>query len=177
MTEYLNYIVLFVLCLWIILTILLHTKWESFKTFLANYDLVALIPSWNFFAPNPPPGDYCIMYRFKTEKSFQKQSQWESIPMPKRKSYNFFWNPYRRDRKTIYDICSSLTDEWRDIQKLGYKHQFIQTSLPFLIIANFLPKIVRKKSSQASLYQFSILLINNSLKRNEPIFMSKWLNI
>ena len=74
---------------------------------IKSIDLFSLIPTWNFFAPNPGTNDYHLLYRERLDTG--EYGVWMEIPFPKQSGLlKLVWNPRKRRAKVLSDIVISL---------------------------------------------------------------------
>jgi hypothetical protein len=69
-------------------------------------DVLALIPSWTFFAPNPGTRDHELLYRDRLVDG--RYSTWKEIERPVGSLVRAIWNPSKRRQKAVVDMCSIL---------------------------------------------------------------------
>lgn len=93
-----------ILILWFVFSILKY--FPGIKDWIIRCDVFYLIPTWNFFAPEPNQTDYYLYYRVFSDSL---ESPWRLVSFgAKREWYGFIWNPYRRHRKALFDLCQLL---------------------------------------------------------------------
>jgi hypothetical protein len=74
---------------------------------IKSFDLFSLIPTWNFFAPNPGTNDYHLLYRERLDAG--GYGVWREVPFPKQSGLlKLVWNPRKRRAKVLSDIVVSL---------------------------------------------------------------------
>jgi len=72
-----------------------------------SLDLFSLIPTWNFFAPNPGTNDYHLLYRERLDDG--AYGVWREAPFPKQSGpLKLVWNPRKRRAKVLSDVVVSL---------------------------------------------------------------------
>ncbi len=72
-----------------------------------SLDLFSLIPTWNFFAPNPGTNDYHLLYRERLDAG--GYGVWREVPFPKQSGLlKAVWNPRKRRAKVLSDVVISL---------------------------------------------------------------------
>ncbi|WP_442587521.1 hypothetical protein ACSBL2_15860 [Pedobacter sp. AW31-3R] len=144
-----------IISLWLILSIL---KYFSFaKSWIVENDVLSLIPTWNFFAPEPNQTDYYLYYRVF---SAHADSPWRLVSFgAKRKWYGFIWNPYRRDRKSFFDICQLLIGT-----PVSEKNEVVYT-LPYLLLLNHVSTLC--KAEIGDTVQFAISMVIPSQNKEE----------
>lgn len=135
------------LLLWFILSIL---KYFSFaKDWIIENDVLSLIPTWNFFAPEPNQTDYYLYYRVFSDHT---ESPWRLVSFgAKRKWYGFIWNPYRRDRKSFFDICQLLIGI-----PISQQNEVIY-SMPYLLLLNHVSNLCNAEMGDS--VQFAIGMV------------------
>lgn len=95
-----------ILGIWALFSILVHIPSFPTHRFSLFYNL-ALMPQWNFFAPNPPKGDFVILYRDKLIDDLL--TSWIEIKNKNRNNFIcWIWNPNKRFNKAQYDIINEL---------------------------------------------------------------------
>src|SRR4051794_29043691 len=93
-----------VLILWLVLSAVRYVP--SLGRWLDDHDAFLLVPHWSFFAPHPNCEDYYIYVRVG---SLQGLSPWSELTFdPTRPWYAGIWNPGRRTRKAVFDLCQGL---------------------------------------------------------------------
>jgi hypothetical protein len=92
-------------------------------------DVFSLIPIWTFFAPRPGVTDFNIVYRdFSPEGAF---SPWSELEPLDAKAYRGLWNPRKRMRKGITDVCNGML---RIASRKVGSRMYVQ--LPYLMLLN-----------------------------------------
>jgi hypothetical protein len=106
-------------------------------SYVRHYDILGFIPNYKFFAPNPVQYDLVLLVRFARLDSRSDEelgfSEWVDLEaVCVRKSYFFFYNPYRRIYKSISDLFSALI-------RLGddYDDEALSESTPARAIADY----------------------------------------
>lgn len=102
-----------VLVLWFVASVLNQleaTGYASAKRLallLKSVDLFSLIPTWNFFAPNPGTNDYHLLYRERLDAG--GYGVWREVSFPKQSGLlKLVWNPRKRRAKVLSDVVISL---------------------------------------------------------------------
>lgn len=127
---------------------------------LRSLDFFSLIPSWNFFAPNPGTNDYHLLYREQLDET--TYGVWREVPFPKQSGLlRLLWNPRKRRGKVLSDVVVSLgravaaaretaveqlpraVAETREYEAeltrlISDELQPLKLSIPYLIILNYL---------------------------------------
>lgn len=152
-----------VLLLWFILSILKYFPFA--KAWIVENDTLSLIPTWNFFAPEPNQADYYLYYRVFSDYT---ESHWRMVSFGvKRQWYGFIWNPYRRDRKSFFDICQLLIGT-----PVTEKNEVVYT-MPYLLLLNHVSTLC--KAELGDTVQFAITMIIPSQMNQElsTVFISQ----
>lgn len=105
-------VLIFVLGIWLLITVVAHRRFTTANRLvyvvhsLKWRDYCGLIPSWSFFAPEPPIADYRVLYRdWVDDASF---TPWQEMPPPRTSHAPSIWNPYMRRGKAILDMCARI---------------------------------------------------------------------
>ncbi|MEU5977815.1 hypothetical protein [Streptomyces sp. NPDC047315] len=70
-------------------------------------DLLATIPNWRFFAPDPSVHDYELVYRTLSRQG--ETSGWKQVPLVRnRRAHQMLWYPERRAGKAVFDMGTEL---------------------------------------------------------------------
>ena len=111
--------------IWLLVTVLAHLK--PFGA-LRRWDHLALIPTWNFFAPRPSTDDYVLLYRMKLADG--SRSCWTELRQDwKRDWWSALWNPGKRARKALLDLCMELRALLPELDS-----EALTVSLPYLVL-------------------------------------------
>jgi hypothetical protein len=102
---------------------------------LRLYDVLALLPEWKFFAPNPARGDFHLLYRDRlpsglgpfTEIRFLEPRPWWAC----------FWNPQRRSGKALFDAVIGLAHQSKSTPGA------VATSTPYLTLLQYISMLPR----------------------------------
>lgn len=150
-----------ILGIWAVISIIAHIPSFPAAKFSFLYDL-ALIPQWNFFAPNPPKGDFIILFRDKMIGN--ELSNWVEIRRTGSRGYFcWIWNPDKRANKGQFDLITELmiiSNNVRnsDLNEEQRSETIIQT-LPYLTLLQYV--IGYQKSHLSIARQFAILTKTN----------------
>lgn len=149
MTLYTICVVAF-FAVWLIATTLCQTSAEKgIEEKIRRFDPFALIPRWTFFAPNPGTTDHHLLYRDRFAGGVV--SAWKEIRLSSRRTlFGALWNPEKRNTKVLTDSVQALIQLSRDIEPQGLK-----TTLPYIIILNFVASLPRTPLSRAT--QFLVM--------------------
>jgi hypothetical protein len=157
-------IIVTILSIWSILSLL---KYFPFcKDWISRVDAFILVPTWNFFAPQPNQTDFYLYYRTFSSTT---ESPWRLVSFGKKRQwYGFIWNPYRRNRKAFFDLCQSM------IMLKDLQHKEVFFSVPYLLLLNHVVSIC--KNDIGADIQFSIAMKIPSVKESEisPAFISEY---
>lgn len=120
-----------VLVIWFILSAIRYFPFAKDK--IAVFDGLSLIPTWNFFAPEPNQTDYYLYYRVFSDHS---SSPWRTVGFgAERAWFGFIWNPYRRNRKAFFDLSQMLvTKDEPDTNAILF-------SVPYLLMLNYVSSL------------------------------------
>lgn len=92
--------------LWAAATLRFHVPLAD-NLHLRRRDPFGLIPDWRFFAPEPGKLDYHLLYRDRLADG--TVSDWKEVKVDSpRRWFGFVWNPFRRDRKGLFDIVGEI---------------------------------------------------------------------
>ena len=143
--------------MWAVLSVIAHIPSFPVFRFLVLYEL-ALIPQWNFFAPNPPKGDFVILFRDKL--SAENISNWVELrKVYKNPYFCWIWNPNKRINKASFDIVSELIALSNGLKKSSIpeteKSEMIIQSIPYLTMLNYI--CYTNKTPLSKERQFAVL--------------------
>jgi hypothetical protein len=149
--------------IWLLLSILVYVP--ALTPHVRQWDLLALVPEWKFFAPHPPQHNYHLLYRDISED--QQVTGWKEVALAEnRRWWNFIWNPGRRARKAFFDVVSETA------RQATRNTEGIEASVPYLTLLVLISK--QPRTVPATFTQFLILLSKVSItnKRNEVLLLS-----
>lgn len=115
--------------LWLALTVCNQFKRGSLITPVKRHDVLALIPTWTFFAPRPGVTDFHLMYRDCSASG--GYSSWHELRTPRAGALKGLWNPSKRQGKGVTDMCNTVLRLSR--QNLGRR---IYVQVPYLVLLN-----------------------------------------
>lgn len=72
---------------------------------LRAWDVLQLVPRWEFFAPEPDVPDFRLLVR---RHSSAGSSYIFELNFWERRAYHFIWNPRRRLQKSLLDVANLL---------------------------------------------------------------------
>ena len=101
--------VIAVLTAWFVLTLIAQFWTVPWVARLKSYDLAEVVPGWSFFAPNPGTSDSELLYR--DELVDGELGPWRAVRFARASLLRAVWNPQKRRRKALVDLCSSLLTE------------------------------------------------------------------
>src|SRR6266704_3789794 len=108
-------VLLFLLSLWLVLSILYQIQRPAFVRWLTARDYFVLLPAWNFFSPEPGRHDYVLLYRDRFADG--TVTPWHEIMVEGPGAAKALWNPSKRGRKAVSDMCSVLAQVAPRIQE------------------------------------------------------------
>lgn len=127
-------------------------------TFIKQYDVFHILPEWNFFAPNPGIHDYHILYRDVLLTG--EFTRWVEVnPVEWRPWYTCFWNPGRRYRKAILDLCTHFGMVLENADQKPSDDR-IKLSIPYLTLLILISNIQRNYDFRY--FQFIIMITRYS---------------
>lgn len=152
-----------VLLLWLIISLLKY--FPVVKDWIIKNDTLSLIPTWNFFAPEPNQTDYYLYYRVFSDYS---NSPWRLVSFgAKRKWYGFLWNPYRRDRKSLFDLCQLL------ITNPAEDHNEVIYSMPYLLLLNHVSALCANDMADSIQFAIAKVVPIQTAQELSPAFISQ----
>jgi len=127
------------LCSWVVLTVLNAVPALSRRVNrVVPGVLQPLIPSWNFFAPNPATSDHALLYRDLLEGD--TFGPWRQVWTFRPKSpLVIFWDPTSRPKKAASDAVSYLMQLARDEDappEVAERDARLMVSIPYLLLLN-----------------------------------------
>jgi hypothetical protein len=146
-----------ILGIWAVISIIVHIPSFPVERLAFLYNL-ALIPQWNFFAPNPPKGDLVLLFRDKMIGN--TLSNWMEIKKNNRNKYFcWIWNPNKRFNKAHFDLINELISILNEIKsgdlESEVQSRFVIQTIPYLILLNY--TFNYQKNSLAIQRQFAVL--------------------
>jgi hypothetical protein len=103
-----------VLATWLLLVLvrqLGHVGWRWSRRVagaIQRHDAFHLIPSFCFFAPNPPLFEYELLYRDMLEDG--RESAWRALDLYSRRWHRPVWNPEKRRYQVAFRWCTALIE-------------------------------------------------------------------
>jgi hypothetical protein len=166
-TDVYTLLVVIFFAAWVILTIFNQFRKFSWLDRLKRYDVFSLLPVWTFFAPNPLTYDYQLLYRYKLIDG--QLTQWKAVEQ-KVPALSWLFNPNKRFKKGILDICSILCNTIFPIYK-GTRNYTL--SMPYIAVLNYISN--RSHNILAEEVQFIIVTTYGADKKmeNNIVFISE----
>jgi len=116
--------------LWLVATI--AYQYPAFRPGLGRLDVLKILPSWSFFAPNPANRDSHIVVRDLLVDG--TASAWSPVSyFATRTAVHAIWHPDKRPRKILRDASKSIKQTWLRCESKGV----VQCSLPYLMVLNY----------------------------------------
>jgi hypothetical protein len=94
------------LAVWLVLTVVNQVRRGARIAAIKQRDVLALIPTWTFFAPRPGVTDHNLLYRDRGPAG--DLSAWRQVRPPDASRLRWLWNPTKRERKSVSDLSQSL---------------------------------------------------------------------
>lgn len=143
---------------WLALTVVVQFHYERIN-FFRRFDVLNLLPTWTFFAPNPGSTDYHIIFRNRFESG--EVTAWrDALPIPKQNAICAVWNPQKRHVKVVGDAVSSILEAYATARSKGQSKESIESALiffgPYLVILNLVLQSAGHPPKTVSL-QFAIV--------------------
>jgi hypothetical protein len=136
------------LALWFALSVLNQFRRGALIRPIKRRDACSLIPVWTFFAPRPGVTDFNLLYR---DRSIDGAcGPWQEFTPPAPGGLKGLWNPGKRVRKGITDMCNTLL---RIATQRPGKRMYVQ--LPYLTLLHYVCDAPRTPLSH--LRQFAVV--------------------
>lgn len=127
---------------WALATVLVQVP--SLTDVVRRYDLLAMVPEWRFFAPNPARGDYHLLFRDFLDADCC--TMWTEVPVGgTRRWWNVFWNTSKRANKALFDAVTELA---RDVREQDEVLEGCVSYLTLLTYVSALPRTLPVQSTQ-----------------------------
>jgi hypothetical protein len=149
--------------IWFLASVLVYVP--SLKPHIRTWDLFALIPQWNFFAPRPAQHDFLLLYRDRLQDG--SITDWTQVAsIAPRKMWTVIWNPWKRDNKAFFDAVTDLAAHVQNSPST------LELSVPYITILNYISGLPR--FGPASFTQFLLMRSTLGTKATEPelLFLS-----
>lgn len=131
-----------------------------------SWDYFGLLPRWTFFS-RVPESDMTVFYRDRLYDG--PLTPWHLVEMPKRTLLRVLWNPGRRKRKALDDLCIGLVNHFA--RQLRRSAQASPWSFWYLGLAQYVSQLSRCPLSESR--QFMIVRTFGSANRKpEILFIS-----
>jgi hypothetical protein len=136
------------------------------KSHVRKWDVFALVPQWNFFAPRPAQHDYVLLYRDQLKDG--TMTDWAQVAtIPPRPIWSMIWNPRKRDNKALFDIATDLAAHIRRSVAA------VELSVPYITILSYISEIPR--FGPTGLTQFLLMRsqVTSESTNHEILFLSR----
>ncbi len=117
------------LVIWLVLTVVNQFRRGAWISGIKQRDVLALIPTWTFFAPRPGVTDHNLLYRDRGPEG--DLSAWRQVHPADASFLRCLWNPTKRERKSISDLSQSLVRS--AARPLGNR---LYTQLSYVVLLN-----------------------------------------
>lgn len=178
-----------VFVVWVLATIVLSTPIMPDYGISALGSVVALIPRYNFFAPNPGTDDYYVVYRNRSADG--SVTEWtipEDVYDPPDR-LRWIWNPYYIPSKVVFDATQALAqsvefddeeaDDLDEVAAPNSTEQVVpvnsvetQLNVYYLTILEFVTS--QEHESGAEEVQFAVMQGSRSTSEYRPTFVSRF---
>jgi hypothetical protein len=101
-----------------------------------RWDFFGLLPRWTFFSM-VPESDFRILYRDKITGG--PLTPWRVIALPRRRISRIVWNPGRRQRKAVEDLCVGFVT--RFARRLNESEQSSPWSYWYLALVYYVAQV------------------------------------
>ncbi len=116
---------------------------------IRHWDVIGLLPYWNFFAPRPGVLDFHLLYR--DEVADEQLTSWIEVRLMQERSWHdALWNPTRRSKKALLDAVAGIK-RFVDAAPDGDA----RLSVPYLLLLTYVSAIPRGYA--ASKTQFLVM--------------------
>ena len=164
-----DWAVLAVLGTWLLATLVSHVPTRRLR-WIKDVDPFGLIPGWTFFAPKPATTDLHLLYRDRLDDGCC--TEWREIPFAERRRLlHAVWNPGKRYRKALFDICMGLAES-----AIGSEHDpaTMKLSIPYLLLLTYVGSVDHLPGARA--VQFSVVTSFGMVSDREPevLFLSEF---
>lgn len=122
-----------------------------------RFDVIGLIPSWSFFAPNPVRTDTHLMYRHVLAS--EEVTDWTEAFVWHPRRLRLIWNPDRRAEKAISDASGQILGR-SDTRGMTW-------SVPYLLLLNYVDGLPRPHATKS--VQFALMTSFGSETDMEPV--------
>jgi hypothetical protein len=166
-------VLLGLLALWFLLSVLVQFRPVAgvgrLVVWVKSRDVLALIPAWTFFAPNPGTRDYELLYRDLLVDGLY--TPWKEVERPVGSFTRALWNPAKRRQKAVVDLCSILIRmASRTKTELGAKQLVI--SVPYLNLLTYVSKLETSPLSAYRQFLIATTFGYHSDKKPEICYVS-----
>jgi hypothetical protein len=148
------------LCLWLLVSVINQFRSHAMLKLFSKYDVLKLVPSWNFFAPNPLTRDFNVLYRYRLAD--RQLTHWMQI-RHKPDVFPLLVSTGKRLRKGLLDLCMMF---FLDVTPQDKPDNAKVLSIPYLCLLNYLSGIPR--SPLAEEIQYLIVLTHGADEEAGP---------
>ncbi len=163
--------VIFVLFSFVFLTILNQFNNERLSYFCRKY-LFGIVPQWTFFAPKPGMNDFRVSYRCFLDDVADST---KLCPVFEnyfdRPDYAFFWNPQKRLKKAVFDMCIELATIITHNQKKASTIR-LELSLPYILILSYVSNLPEVKLYSKIQFLISISSYKEHAEKLQVMYIS-----
>lgn len=149
--------------IWLVASVLVYVP--GLKLHIRKWDVLALVPQWNFFAPRPAQHDYVLLYRDQLEDGSITDWTQVSVIAPRR-IWSIIWNPRKRDNKALFDTVTDLAAHLR--QSVAA----LEVSVPYLAILNYISEIPRFGPARFTQFLLMRSQVLPKTREHEVLFLS-----
>lgn len=155
-----------VLVLWSALSLGAQIRIGRWPSVLQYHDAFSLIPSWTFFAPRPGTSDVNLLYRDRLADG--QLTPWREVALGDPGVLRWLWNPSKRRRKCVTDMCQSLHAFALSTQSL----ERVVLDLPYIALLGYVSALPRNGLHEAT--QFMVARTHGAGATEEPeiVFVS-----
>lgn len=156
------------LVVWYVLSILAQIYRGGWMSAVKYHDIFSLIPSWTFFAPRPGTSDLNLLYRDRLIDG--QLTPWREVSLGQGGFLRWIWNPDKRRRKCVTDMCQSLQAYALRTRSL----ERVLIHLPYISLLNYVSALPRNGLHEAT--QFMLVRTYGEDRHEEPqiVFVSNF---
>lgn len=127
---------------------------------LKRRDVIAAIPAWTFFAPNPGRSDYFLLYRDRSPDGHL--GPWRVVAMEGKDGLlSALWNPLKRKNKALTDMVSELL-----FLAARYRKSSLVVTMPYVVLLNVVSS--QRRTAPAEATQFAVFETFGFHNRRSP---------
>ncbi|MFE7130929.1 hypothetical protein ACFVIM_08725 [Streptomyces sp. NPDC057638] len=118
-------------------------------------DLLATIPNWRFFAPDPSVHDYELVYRTLSHQG--ETSGWKQVPLVRnRRAHQMLWYPERRAGKAVFDMGTEV------LRVIDQGFATVRDQPSYRALTNFLRREIRQTENHEAVKGFQFALVRSA---------------